>query len=437
MATPAFRALRRKCPEATIDIAVQPLLRDSRLLDNYTYFNSIYSVHNPWHSKDYETGMDIVRKQIANIQELKEFQEIKWVMHKQDAQHKLHKVFLTAKELGVELDGDTVHEAYVTDEEENEALAWLKQNNYSIGDYAFIHANSSDIKKNISAKTFKEMMPERYHNKTLTIGESFDITRYPIGFSIALLKYSGFTALVDSVFVHCADAFHKDIDIYLTTLENHEVCHPLHIRTHKILQKEITKTSRAKYKINRLYYRLQPELKRRSRNWLYLITFGNPANKKNIREWFIGYAHVNNKPSKDSILIIGLAVKLYNAHFIITRPYLCYLKKTANGFKFLEFESADPMPSKGLELLRAGSSGPDFQIKKTMHDIQEFVNKAVCQKTNRRHVWAGQYDIEKQQLIEPSIIDKDPFHPLAGRFEPFVSDEDVKNFFQRLFAVCN
>ena len=202
MATPAFRALRRKYPEARIDIAIQPVARSSGILDNCPYFNAIYTIHNPWFSRNYQEGSKIVAKQVDALAQFNQYQEVKWVHHKQDGPEKTHKVFLTAKELCVDIEEDTSYEVFITENDEKEAADWLKQNGYLPGEYAFVHTESSDIRKDIPVAKAAKMIPAQYRRNLVIVGRSFDITKYPLGFAVSLLKHSGFNVLViQSLFI--------------------------------------------------------------------------------------------------------------------------------------------------------------------------------------------------------------------------------------------
>ncbi len=433
MATPAFRALRKKYPQARIDIAVQLVLRNSGLLNHCPYFDNIYTIHNPWYSVNYEEGMDVVQKQIDQLVDFNQYQEVKWVYHRQDKQDRIHAVFLTAKELEVELERDTDYEVFVSEEAEAEALSWLKQHGYSLGNYAFIHASSSDLKKNISSAAFKEMIPEHYQDKVVIVGESFDISEYPIGFAITLLKHAGFTSLVDSVFVHCSDALHKDIDIHLTTSDILELKRPLHITTHRIIEKEFTKSNILKHKIQRAYHRLRPKLKTKPRSWHYSMMF-KTAKKRSIVNWVTQCLNILCESSQSLIYIVGLAVKVIEHQYIITKPYVFYLKVDGIGCQLLEVESIDPLPSKGIQLFLLNDEEKNSSVKTAIQTIQRSINQLVTQRMNKEWVWFGQYNIEKQKIADFSNVTNEPIRSMIHRQEPFISDTDVSNFFQKLFS---
>jgi len=436
MATPSFRALRKKYPRAKIDITLQPGPRDSGLLNHCPYFDNIYTIHNPWRSANYEKGMDVVRKQINQLVDFNQYQEVKWVHHRQDRQNRIHKVFLTAKELGVELEGDTDYEVFVSKEEEAEALLWLIKHGYSLGNYAFMHASSSDLTRNISSQAFKKMVPEHYQNKIVIVGESFDISQYPIGFAITLLKHAGFTALVDSAFVYCSEALHKDIDIHLATSDILEVNSPLHITAHRIIKKELTKSSVLKHKIHRVYYiRLLPKLKSRLRSWHHSMMFRTPANKRSIANWVTQCLNVPYRSSKPYIYMVGLAVKVIDYQRIITKPYVCYLKVDEIGRQLLGVESIYPLPSEGIQLFRSTKESESSFVKTVIQTIQRSIDRMLTQRMNQEQVWVGQYDIEKEQITDSSTVTNELVRSMIFGGEPFVSDADVKNFIKKLFSI--
>lgn len=423
----------KNIPRQGLIFPVQPGPRNSGLLDHCPYFDNIYTIHNPWQSANYEEGIDVVGKQIDQLVDFKQYQEVKWIYHRQDKQNRIHKVFLTAKELGVELEGNTDYEVFISKEEEVEALSWLRKHDYSLGNYAFIHAGSSDLRKNISSRALKDMIPERYQNKIVIIGESFDISQYPIGFAITLLRHAGFTPMVDSVFVHCSDALHKDINIHLTTSNSLQVKRSLHITAHRIIEREFTKSSMLKHRIQRTYHRLRPKLKSRPRSWHYSVVFRIPANKRNIMNWVSQCLSVYDDSSGPLIHVVGLAVGVLVHQYMITKPYVCYLKKDRSGYQLLGVESTDPLLSKGIQLFQSSKKDKNSSVKRTIQTTQESIDQLVTRRMSKGWVWDGQYDIEKQQITDSSTVTNEPVRSMIHGWEPFISDTDVRNFFQRLF----
>jgi hypothetical protein len=432
MATPAFRALRRKYADAQIDIAVQPLLSSSGFLNHCPYLNTIYTIHNPWCSANYEEGISIVREQVDQLVDLNQYDEVKWVYHHQEKQSKLHKVFLTAKELGVDIGDDTGYEVFLTDEQNMEAMSWLRTRNCSLGNYAFVHIFSSDLRKNISTMEARNLLPTFYQKQAVIVGESFDISEYPVNFAISLLKHAGFTLLVDSVFVHCSDALGKDIDIHITNQAIMETNHPLHIKAHKIIRKKFTKINSLKHRLQKFYHKLQPEFKRAFRNLYYRVQFPTQSDKEAVVNWLEKSISGFNGSSENLVYIVALAVKFVIGQHIINRPYLCYLRKIGASCQFLGSEPVTPVPCKVIEMLKSQKAEYENPLRATIDAIKSAVDKLMSDRLFTRQVWIGRYDVEREKITGSLNVSNGPIRSKIESQQPFVSNEDVMSFFMRV-----
>ncbi|MAG44565.1 hypothetical protein CL633_01620 [bacterium] len=254
MATPSFRALRKKYPKAKIGISLRFNTKDSGILNNCLYFNKIYSINNPWFSSSLERGFKIINKQIQKILQEDSYDEVKWI----NFENKKHKVFVAAEELGVNLD-NTRYEVFLSKKDEKDALSWLAKNNLQPANYAFLHTNSGDVRKNISSKFFQKRIPSKF-KKYVIVGKSYSIKNHNINFSAALLKHAGFLALVDSAFVHVADAMGKDIDIHVTTKDIEKYNRPLNIKRKQIIFKKFTFLSTLKQRFRYNFRKVKSKL---------------------------------------------------------------------------------------------------------------------------------------------------------------------------------
>jgi len=434
MATPAFRSLRKQYPKASIDIAIQPITRNSRLLDRCPYFDNIHTISNPWHSRRYDQGMHIARMEVDKLVDFYGHQEVKWVYHRQDIQKRIHKAFLTAKELSVDLHGDTDYEVFVSKKEEEDALSWLKCRGYALGDYAFVHCDSSDLRKNISLGDAGRMLPADYKNRIVTVGQSFDVSEHSIGFAITLLRHAGFTLLVDSVFVHCADALRKDIDIHITNARLLEINRPLHINARQLVVKEFARGSSLQQQFMNAYYRLRPRFKTIVRIWSYPIKFRSCGTSA-IRVEALKQSFRQPGSPNPSLYIFGLAILVIVHQYIVIRPYAAYLRINDRGWHFLGSESTDPIPLEGIKLLQDLGSRGGRSIQVAVKRIQRAINKIIDARKTKDCLWVGEYDLELGCITNCRTLTNHQIRLILSEQEPFASDRDVANCFDNLFAL--
>lgn len=428
MATPAFRALRNKYPEAKIDIAVQPVLRNSGFLDNCPYFDSIYTIHNPWFSNTLEVGNTILQNEIEKLVDFENYQEVKWVRHRQQGDDKLHKVYLTAKELSVELKDDTSYEVFINENEEKEALKWLELQHLSSGDYAFMHIDSSDKRKNIGIETAANNIPVRFKDKSVIVGRSFDISKHSIGFAIALLKHAGFILLVDSVFVHCADALGKDIDVHLTNDAIMEVNRPLHIRCKNIIKKEFTNSGYRKQLIRKKLLKARSGFYTNLRKIFYLMGLSTLNHTKKLSQDIMDA--VGSLEKAICILVIGVDVLLQD--YTIRTPSLLFFYSANNKTQYLMHDTAIPIPFNGIDLLRSKGVS-DSSIREVAENVKMYADILINKKQARENVFVLSYDLEKEMLETKELALNESLAMLLQSHEPFLSDKDIDNFSKYAF----
>lgn len=251
MATPALRALRRRKDVSRVAIAVQPLVWNSGVAHSLTSIDEVFQISNPWSVGAFDAGMARVRAEVAEIGSIASFDRTIYVLHRQPSGAPVHKLFLVAQELGVGLDGDTRYEAPITEEQERAALEWLAGKGWAPGQYAFVHTFSSDVRKNARAGELLAAARDRFGERLVTVARSLDPSARPLSFSSALLKHAGFIALVDSVFVHVADALGKDIDMHLTEPGIEAVNRPLHVERRRIIMGTFGERQRLLFRIDK------------------------------------------------------------------------------------------------------------------------------------------------------------------------------------------
>lgn len=338
MGTPAFRNLRRTYPSSRIDLAVNFFTITQGLAQAYPYFNNIYSIHNPWFSSTYKEGIEKVERQISLLREYVKYDSIRWVEHNYEKYPDLHCLQLTAKELDVELESDTRYEVFIDEKLEKYALEWLQKCDLKPKQYAFIQHKSSDLKKNISLRSLRRRIPANYHNKMVVVGRSFDISEYPIGFGMALLKHSGFVALVDSVFVHAANALNKDIDIHIT---NDSIIHWKQPKDIIIFNQVVRRmdglASKIWNKLNKtthLYYRY--------RSLLVILTTSRNRVRRIAEALLIKIRNENKQTHSPSceqgIFLLGFTDKQYMHQFLTRVPYVAIFRKTGEKMHLIAID---------------------------------------------------------------------------------------------------
>ena len=357
MATPALRALRRSKDVSHVAIAVQPVAWNSGVAHSLTSVDEVFQISNPWSAGTFDAGMAQVRDEVAEIGSIASSDRTIYVLHRQPSGAPVHKVFLVAQELGVELDGDTRYEAPIPEGQERAALEWLAGKVWAPGQYAFVHTFSSDIRKNARAAELLATARERFGERLVTVGRSFDPSSRPLSFSSALLRHAGFVALVDSVFVHVADALGKDIDVHLTEPTIEAVNRPLHVERQRIIMGRFGERQRLLFRIEKAVRTARGRLGAR----LSKTGAGRGVSSELVRRtrsMVLGPdARANLSGAQAGTVIAVLWFRIKEQQYTLRCPVVFVFESTGAGLKFAWAGPAQPT---ALPTVAAGRPIPDL-----------------------------------------------------------------------------
>lgn len=242
MATPAFREFFKKSAGAKIGIAVQSGPWSSGQVHRCPYFDQVFFIHNPFFSRDYSEGMRIVEQQVSAIQEFSSFDRIVYMwLYRSGTVGDQHKVDLFAELLDVEV-SDSSLEVYFDESSDERSEELKRELDLDGADYAFIHTQSSDIVKNSAASLIRKAAVSAFGSKIFEVGRGYKTHAIDISSAFELMRGASYVGLVDSVFVHAADAMGKTIDVHATSPTIETANRPLHIERRQIVHIAPSKT---------------------------------------------------------------------------------------------------------------------------------------------------------------------------------------------------
>ena len=361
MGTPAFRALRRNFPNAQIGIAVQSGAWHSGIVHKLSYFNDIYLVNNPHFSNNYDVGLNLLRKNVSEIAKLENYTDIRWVLHKQDKNQLLHKVDLTATELSVTLDNNNQYDFPIDEKSKSTALQLMDKLQLKKGKYAFLHTHSTDLVKNKLSRIILSTLPDIYKDNIFIINKSFDITNLSIEVSAVLMNHAGYIGIVDSAFLHIANALKKNIDILLIKKQEQTTCYPRDISCQKeIVINEPNIIDLIKRRIAKITLQLKSVHIANVRKLFGLLLI-NTKTTANILVDLISDTFYSDKD--EYVTLVTLWFKVYDYQNLMNHPFTFYYIKSDQKI-FVNFDNPFPVP---FNLIK------DSKLLKNI-DLQEILN---------------------------------------------------------------
>ncbi len=213
MATPAFREFSKKNPGCRLGIAVKKLVYDSGILDHCPYFDKIYTIPNVWESSSYRMGLKICLKEGERIQKLNGYKKLICIKQRPLWRYGIHKIYRTANELGIGAIKNTKTEVYIADKDRYQASKWLKDHGYEENNYIFLHRHTAYPVKDMPESEAALFLAQLPPIPVVEVGKTYSIQNRSINFSFALLEKARYIVVVDSVFLHAADALGKDISM--------------------------------------------------------------------------------------------------------------------------------------------------------------------------------------------------------------------------------
>ena len=318
MATPSFRQYRKKNKNSIIHLAVQSLVYSSGILKNQTYFDAVFTIHRPWSSSNIQNGIAKVRFQINQLNILFRYDKIIYIEHVYDKD--IHKVLQTAKTLNIDHLESLSYDVYYDKQSKSIARKLINKLKLNERRLCFVHLKSSDFAKNISRKKVKSLIPKEFENNTIYVGEDFDISKYNIGVSFALLDMAKFIIVVDSVFAHAADGLGKTINHHFISEKLDPFVKPLNSERLRVSNiQDVVWKRRLNSLINRSYL-----LKNN-----FLEIFFSCLRKEFlfVDKKFLAYVKYNNEiKRKTSGVFTIFKLRVFDLQYVINKIIIVYKK---------------------------------------------------------------------------------------------------------------
>jgi len=234
MATPAFREFIKQHPKCRLGIAVKKLVLESGILDRCPYFDSIHEISSAWDNKTYRQGIKKCIRQGIDIQKNHGYERLIAIKQRPAWRYGIHKIHRTANELGVTSLRNTQTEVYISDQDRYQADCWLKEHGYQENRYIFLHRKTGYPIKDMPVKVAQNVITQLMPLPVIEVDKTYSIQNRSINFSFALLERARYIVVVDSVFMHAADALGKDITMAYFAIRPGiiEEVRPLNVKCH-------------------------------------------------------------------------------------------------------------------------------------------------------------------------------------------------------------
>lgn len=245
ISTPAFRELHNRYPEMKIYMAVNQRVYESNFFDECDYVEKTFAISNPWHiGKNLKEGIARLESEIDKIVKKENIEKVIYVP--QHLLHGVHKIPRVYRELGLGRVKNKKTEIYISKKDREDAKKWLEKNKYK--DFVFLHKKSELPKKDLPDKLANDFIKNEFHKmKIIEPGVTYSIKNKSIGFTFAILEKAKGVVVVDSAFMHAADALKKPINLAyfnLRPMVSEEVT-PLNVKVN-IVKGPIEKALRGK-----------------------------------------------------------------------------------------------------------------------------------------------------------------------------------------------
>jgi len=432
MGTPAFRALRRDFPDAQIGIAVQSGAWHSGIVHKLSYFNDIYLVNNPHFSNNYDTGLNLLQKNVSEIAKLEKYTDIRWVLHKQDKNQLLHKVDLTATELSVTLDNNNQYDFPIDEKSKSTALQLMDELQLTEGKYAFLHTHSTDLVKNKLSRLILSTLPDIYKDKTFIINKSFEITNVSIEVSAVLMNYAGYVGIVDSAFLHIANALKKNIDVLLIKTHEQTTCYPRDISCQKeIVINEPNIIDLIKRRIAKMALQLKSVHIANIRKLVGLLLI-NTKTTANLLLDLISDKFDSDKT--EYIILVTLWFKVYDFQNLMNHPFTFYFIKSHQKTS-VNFDNPFPIP---FNLIKDSKSLKNIDLQEILHHLKQHTNPTSVKTNPKSNVRGFKSTITpKSNSYDVSILEDNIEWNEIQKLEPFFNVSEIEFILARNLSRLN
>lgn len=208
LATPALRYFYEKKKPEKLFIAVNERVAKSGFFDHCEYIDGVLTMENPWEFGSYRAGLSAIKKQAASLAREHGLSSVRIISQRKF--YGVHKLSRTYAELGFLCNHSTKTEVFITDKDDRAAAAWLKKK--QVRKFVFLHTSSGVASKDLPPDIALRFIKKKYPGyQVISPGVDYSIKKKTIGFSFAILKRASAVVVVDSVFMHAADALRKPI----------------------------------------------------------------------------------------------------------------------------------------------------------------------------------------------------------------------------------
>jgi len=224
--TPALRKYSKLHPDTKITIASLSRFgpKVEQLLGGLPYIHSFLpDLPDPWNDfKSYEEGIKFIKQRIV-YNFIGKFDEVKLILHKPREGFLHHKIFRTAFELGVSFDSidELATELAVDDEYLLKAQEFVKDYDRPL---LVLHNKAGNPPKEIPEDVLEKIVNDTYSKFTVlefgkkSTSHSIEVPEDDFNFTKALISIADQVCAIDSVVMHIAGAFRKDLlAIFLCT----------------------------------------------------------------------------------------------------------------------------------------------------------------------------------------------------------------------------
>lgn len=228
LATPAIKAYKKQTGD-TIGWMMMRRFKSADLFKDNPYIDNIHWCSDAWNdfgNQNISKGSKMVKLEAEKIKKEFGYDKIIVIDHKSGSEHKIYR---TAKEMGIEVE-DTTTEVYY----KNKTIPFELPN-----EYVFFSGLTGVPSKNLPIEYIKKYMIDNNigHLPIVSPDFTWNIKNHPISVSCEIMKKAKHIFVADSASYHAAHALNLNIDIaYFQRGESiWSIVHPLHSGSEKVI----------------------------------------------------------------------------------------------------------------------------------------------------------------------------------------------------------
>jgi len=219
--TPALRKYKQICSDTEISLAsLQRFGSKVEELLEFTFVDEFLPIlPDPWENvKSYDGYLDNIRELDRSVkyEYLGKYDNIITLPLLRQAGFKMHKIFRAADELGIKFDRieELITELTFREDYAKKAMEYLSQYDKP---WLILHNKAGNPPKEFESDIIEKMMNEMFNQFTIfefgrkSCSRSIELPEDDMRFSKALIAYVDFICAIDSVVMHIAGAFRKNL----------------------------------------------------------------------------------------------------------------------------------------------------------------------------------------------------------------------------------